>query len=152
MRGRKKPSPMATEWVEGRGCPSGLVNQQLTAEVCSATSAPVTPNTQSCCLHALFLHCPTPLTSSPDSPPNVHNSSTFTSRWVMPLDFKVIRVADRFRKLGGSLSSHRGNSSKLNPLIVYSPSFHRVSYRERGRHQVSVDTCLCSHLHFANSY
>lgn len=38
---------MATEWVEGCGCPSGPVNQQLTAEFCSATIALVTPNAQS---------------------------------------------------------------------------------------------------------
>lgn len=41
------PSPMATEWVEGRGCPSGPVNQQFTAESCAATVALVTPDAQS---------------------------------------------------------------------------------------------------------
>lgn len=138
------PSPMVTEWVEGRGCPSGPVNQQHTAEFCSATIALVTPNTQSfkiqcsclfssscSCHHSLFssaaqsctaLSCSHPhltLQNTSMSPENVY----FRSRWVMPLDLKIIWVVDQLRKLhlpqAGSLSSH-------------------TSYRQNGRQQVVV--------------
>lgn len=129
------PSPMATEWVEGRGCPSGPVNQQLTAEFCSLTIALVTPNTQSfkiqwpcvfssscSCHHSPFSSaaqsCTAPFCSHPYltlrntsmSPQNVHQGFIFRSRWVMPLDLKIIGVVDQLRELhlpqAGSLSSH----------------------------------------------
>lgn len=130
------PSPMATEWAEGRGCPSGPVNQQFTAESCSAnhgTGNPWRSIFQHLAFlflfffsrgshHSLFPSVPQSCTTQPHltlqesslSPKHVYYMFKFTSRWAIQACHWSLK--DQFRKKNNishssvlCLSSSHGN-------------------------------------------